>query len=197
MPIIAGSLGPETDSEIESNAMIRLLGAPIQLVRGYTGTADTLLALERGELQGVHGISWSFIKSRKADWLKDGKVRILLQSGLKPHPDLKDVSTVYDLVQTPEVRQVWDLIFTPKLMSRPFVLPPDVPADRVAALRLAFERLVRDPAFLAEMDKIQYEVGFVSSQEMEAHMKRVYRFPQAIVAKMVDAISSRDRAPAR
>src|SRR5712671_1116079 len=197
VPIIAGSLGPETDGEIESNAMIRLLGAPIQLVRGNTGTADTLLALERGELQGVHGISWSFIKSRKADWLKDGKVRILLQSGLKPHPDLKDVSTVYDLVQTPEVRQVWDLIFTPKLMSRPFVLPPDVPADRVAALRLAFERLVRDPAFLAEMDKIQYEVGFVSSQEMEAHMKRVYGFPQAIVAKMVDAISSRDRAPAR
>src|SRR5262249_50648738 len=80
MPLVAGSLGPETDSEIESNAMIRLLGAPIQLVRGYSGTADVLLALERGELQGVHGISWSFIKTRKAEWLKNGKVRIVLQS---------------------------------------------------------------------------------------------------------------------
>ena len=89
MPLVAGSLGPETDSEIEINAMIRLLGAPIRLVRGYSGTAETLLALERGELQGVHGISWSYIKTRKADWLKSDKARILLQTGLKPHPDLR------------------------------------------------------------------------------------------------------------
>jgi tripartite-type tricarboxylate transporter receptor subunit TctC len=197
MPLVAGSLGPETDSEIETNAMIRLLGAPIRLVRGYSGTAETLLALERGELQGVHGISWSYIKTRKADWLKSDKARILLQTGLKPHPDLKGVATMYDLVQSDEVRQVWELIFTPKLMSRPFVLPPDVPADRVAALRTAFERLVKDPAFLAEMDKISYEVSFVSAPETEALMRRVYGFPPEIIAKMVDAISSRDRPPAR
>jgi tripartite-type tricarboxylate transporter receptor subunit TctC len=197
MPLIAGSLGPETDSEIESNAMIRLLGAPIQLVRGYSGTPDTLLALERGELQGVHGISWSYIKTRKAEWLKGEKIRILLQTGLKPHPDLKDVPTMYDLVRSDEVRQVWDLIFTPKLTSRPFVLPPEVPADRVAALRTAFERLVKDPAFLAEMDKIQYEVSFVSGPEMDGLIKRVHGFPPEIIARMVDAISSRDKAPAR
>jgi len=197
MPLIAGSLGPETDSEIESNALIRLLGAPIQLVRGYSGTADALLALERGELQGVHGISWSFIKTRKSEWLRDGRVRVLLQSGLKSHPDLKDVATVYDLVQSDEVQQVWDLIFTPKLMSRPFVMPPAVPAERVAAFRMALERLVRDPAYLAEMGKIQYEVAFVSGQEMEGFMKRVYAFPPAVVARMVDAISSRDRQPPR
>jgi ABC-type phosphate/phosphonate transport system substrate-binding protein len=177
--------------------MIRLLGAPIRLVRGYSGTAETLLALERGELQGVHGISWSYIKTRKADWLKSDKVRILLQTGLKPHPDLKGVATMYDLVQSDEVRQVWELIFTPKLMSRPFVLPPDVPADRVAALRTAFERLVKDPAFLAEMDKISYEVSFVSAPETEALMRRVYGFPPETIAKMVDAISSRDRPLAR
>ena len=114
LPLIAGSLGPQTDSEIESNAMIALLGAPIKLVRGYTGTADTLLAVERGELQGVHGISWSYIKSRKADWLKEGKIRVLLQTGLTPHPDLKDVATMFDLVKTEELRQIWELIFTPK-----------------------------------------------------------------------------------
>jgi tripartite-type tricarboxylate transporter receptor subunit TctC len=197
MPLIAGSLGPETDSEIETNAMIRLLGAPIRLVRGYNGSADTLLALERGELQAVHGVSWSYIKTRKADWLKGDKVRILLQTGLKPHPDLKDVATMYDLVQSEEVRQVWELIFTPKLMSRPFVLPPDVPAERVAALRTAFQRLAQDPAYLAEMDKIQYEVNFVSGAEMDALMRRVYAFPPAIVARMVDAIGNRDKAPAR
>jgi tripartite-type tricarboxylate transporter receptor subunit TctC len=79
--------------------------------------------------------------------------------------------------------------------SRPFVLPPDVPPERVAALRTAFEQLVKDPAYLAEMEKIQYDVNYVSGAEMEALMKRVYGFQPAIVAKMVDAISSRDKAP--
>ena len=190
IPLIAGSLGPQTDSEIESNAMIQLLGAPIKLVRGYTGTADTLLAVERGELQGVHGISWSYIKSRKADWLKDGKIRILVQTGLNPHPDLKDVATMFDLVKTEELRQIWELIFTPKQISRPFVLPPDVPAERAAALRTAFERMAKDPAFLAEMEKIQYEVSFVPAAEMERLIRRVYSFPPAIVEKMNEAISN-------
>jgi tripartite-type tricarboxylate transporter receptor subunit TctC len=196
IPLIAGSLGPETDSEIESNAMIHLLGAPMKLVRGYAGTPDVLLALERGELQGAHGISWSYIKTRKADALREGKLRVLLQTGLEAHPDLKDVATLYDLVSSPEVRQVWDLIFTPKRASRPFVLPPEVPLDRVAALRTAFERLVQDPAFLAEMERIQYEISFVSGAEMESLIRKVYAYPPGIVATMLDAISSRDK-PAR
>ena len=97
--------------------------------------------MERGEVQAVHGISWSYIKTRKADWLRDKKIRILLQTGLHPHPDLKTVPPLFDLVESEEIRQVWELIFTPKLMSRPFVLPPGVPAERVAALRTAFERI--------------------------------------------------------
>lgn len=195
VPLIAGSLGPETDSEIETNAMIRLLGAPIRLIRGYSGTAATLLALERGELQGVHGISWSYVKTHRADALRDGKLRILLQTGLHPHPDLKDVPTMYDLVQSDEVRKVWDLIFTPKLMSRPFVLPPEVPPVRVTALRDAFARLVKDPEFLAEMDKIQYEISFVPGAEMDQLIRRVYAFPPEIIARMIDAIGERDKPP--
>lgn len=195
VPLIAGALGPETDSEIESNAMIRLLGAPIRLIRGYSGTPDTLLALERGELQGVHGISWSYVKTRKADSLRDGKIRVLLQTGLEPHPDLKNVPTMYDLVQSGEVRRVWDLIFTPKLMSRPFVLPPEVPPDRIAALRAAFARLAGDPAFLAEMEKIQYEISFVPGAEMDRRIRQVYASPPEIVAKMLDAIGARDKSP--
>ena len=160
--------------------------AGADLVKFQTFSADRLVTRDAGKAE-----------YQKAEWLKGDKVRILVQTGLKPHPDLKDVATMYDLVQSDEVRQVWDLIFTPKLMSRPFVLPPDVPLDRVAALRAAFERLVRDPGYLSEMEKIQYEVGFVSGQEMDGFMKRVCAFPRAVVARMVDAISSRDRTPAR
>ena len=174
-----------------------MLGAPIQVIRGYSGTAENLFALEKGEIQGLHGVSWSYVKTRKADWLKDEKIRILLQTGLDPHPDLKDVPTIYHLVKSDEVRQVWDLILAPKVMSRPYVLPPGVPADRVAALRKAFELLVKDPTFLAEMSKGQTEVSFIPGAEIERLISRVYAFPPEIVAKMVDAIANKDKAPAK
>jgi tripartite-type tricarboxylate transporter receptor subunit TctC len=193
MPLIVGSLGQETDSEIETNAMIKLLGAPIQIIRGYSGTADNLLALEKGEIQGLHGVSWSYMKTRKADWLRDGKIRILLQTGLEPHPDLKATSTIYDLVRDDDIRKIWDLILAPKVMSRPYLLPPGVPAERAAALRLAFERLVKDPAFLAEMERTGTEVGFMSGVEIERLIGRVYAFPPDIVTRMVEAISSKGR----
>ncbi len=197
MPLVAGSLGPQTDSEIETNGMINLLRAPINLVRGYSGTAETLLAMERGEVQAVHGISWSYIKTRKADWLRDKKIRILLQTGLHPHPDLKTVPPLFDLVESEEIRQVWELIFTPKLMSRPFVLPPGVPAERVAALRTAFERMVKDEAFLADLAKIGYEVGFIPPDESERLIRRVYSFPQAVIERMKVAIVAQEKAPPR
>ena len=145
----------------------------------------------------MHGISWSYVKTRKADSLRDGKVRILLQTGLHPRSDLKAVPTVYDLVQSEDVRKVWDLIFTPKLMSRPFVLPPEVPPDRVAALREAFARLVNDPEFLTEMEKIQYEISFVPGAEMDRLIRYVYAFPPEIVARMIDAIGARDKPAGR
>ena len=191
MPLIMGSLGQETDSEIETNAIIRLMGAPMQIIRGYSGTAENLLALEKGEIQGLHGVSWSYVKTRRADWLRDGKIRILLQTGLEPHPDLKSTPTIYDLVKTDDIRQIWDLILAPKVMSRPFVLPPGVPAGRVAALREAFGRLAQDPAFLAEMERSGTEVSFRSGLDMERLMTRIYAFPPALVERMVDAISSR------
>jgi tripartite-type tricarboxylate transporter receptor subunit TctC len=193
-PLIMGSLGQETDSEIEANAMIRLMGAPMQIIRGYSGTAENLLALEKGEIQGLHGVSWSYVKTRKVDWLREGKIRILLQTGLEPHPDLKSTPTVYDLVKSDDIRRIWDLILAPKVMSRPYALPPGVPAERVAALREAFSRLTRDPAFLAEMERSGTEVGFRSGQDMERLMARIYAFPPALVERMVEAISSRSSA---
>jgi tripartite-type tricarboxylate transporter receptor subunit TctC len=192
MPLIVGDLGTETDSDIESNAMVHLLGAPLRVIRGYSGTAENLLALEKGEIQGLHGVSWSYVKTRKADWLRDGKIRILLQTG-GPHPDLKDTPTIYSLVKDEEVRQIWDLILAPKVMSRPYAFPPGVPAERVAAVRTAFERLARDPAFLAEMEKTKTEVSYIPAAEIERLMTRVYAFPAPLVARMIDAISSKSK----
>ena len=188
MPLIAASLGTGTDSQVESIAMQRLLGAPIKLISGYVGTPDALLALQRGEGQAIHGISWSYVKTQKADWLHDGSIRLLLQSGLKPNPEIKDVPSIYDLVK-PEDRQVWDLVLAPKAMSRPYVLPPDVPAERVATLRKAFDQLMTDPGFLADMNTLKLEVAPISGIEIENLMKTLYAAPPAAVAKMRAAIA--------
>ncbi len=193
LPLISASLGAGTDSEVESIAMTRLHGAPIKLISGYRGTPEALLALERGEVQGVHGISWSYIKTKKADWLKEGKIRVLLQSGLEPHPDLAGTPRLQSLATTDEDRQVWDLILAPKVMSRPFVLPPDTLAERVAALRKAFEALARDPDFLVDMEKSQLEVSLTTGPQIEALMKRLYAFPAPTIAKMRAAIATGGR----
>jgi tripartite-type tricarboxylate transporter receptor subunit TctC len=187
--LIAASLGPGTDSEVESIAMARLDGAPIQLISGYRGTPEALLALDRGEVQGVHGISWSYIKARKADALKDGSIRLILQSALHPHPDLPNLPMLSSLAKSDEERQVWDLILAPKVMSRPYLLPPDVPPERAAALRKAFEDLMTDPAFLDEMKKLQLEVIPAKAADIEALMKRLYAFPPKTIARMRAAIS--------
>jgi tripartite-type tricarboxylate transporter receptor subunit TctC len=188
-PMIAANLGAGTDSEVETTAMIRLMHAPINLISGYKGTPDALLAMERGEVQGLHGISWSYVKTKKADWLHDGKIRLLLQSGLKPHPDLPQVPSIYDLVKSDADRQVWDLIMAPKVMSRPFVLPPGVPAERAAALHHAFDALMKDPAFLADMDKMQLEVIPTSGEDIVALARRLYAFPPDTIARMRSAIA--------
>ena len=189
-PLILANLGAGTDSEVEATAMRRLHGAPINLISGYAGTPEALLAVERGEAQGVHGISWSYIKTKKADWLAQGRIRLVLQSGLKPHPDLKDVPSILELARTQEDRDVWDLIVAPKAASRPYVAPPGAPADRLAALNEAFEKLMRDPAFLADMGKLQLEVAPASGAEIVDMMRRLYAFPQQTVLKMRAAIAT-------
>ena len=188
-PLISASLGAGTDSEVETIAMSRLDNIPIKLISGYRGTPEALLALDRGEVQGIHGISWSYIKTKKAAALEDGSIRLILQSALKPHSDLKDLPMLSSLAKSEEERQVWDLIVAPKVMSRPFLLPPDVPADRAAALRKAFEDLMRDPAFLDEMEKQQLEVIPAGAVEIEALMKRLYGFPPQVITRMRAAIS--------
>ena len=189
-PLIAASLGSGTDGEVETNALARLHRAPIKLISGYRGTPEALLALERGEVQGVHGISWSYIKSKKMDWLKEGKVRLLVQSGLEQHPDLPSTPQLQSLAVDDEDRQVWDLILAPKVMSRPYLLPPETPSDRSAALRSAFANLMIDPAFLEEMDKAQLEVKLATGEAIEQLMRRLYSLPPSTITKMRTAIAA-------
>ena len=160
------------------NAMI---GTKFRWITGYPGGAAMNLAMEREEVQGRCGWSWSSIKSTQAHWLKEGKIRILLQLSLTPHPELQNVPTIMDFAKNEEQRKVLELIFARQIMGRPVLAPPGLPPERLQTLRDAFDATMKDKAFLAEAEKADWEITPVSGVEIERLMARIYATPPAIV----------------
>ena len=185
-----GGLGPGTDPDIFTQAVNNLFGAKIQLVRGYPGTNELTLAIERGELAGVCGISYGTLLSRHADWLKDKTINLIFQAGIRKQPDLPDVPFLIDLAKTDQQRQVIKLLVAGQGMARPFAAPPDIPADRAAALRAAFEATLKDPDFLAQAKTAKMEINPVSAGTIQTMLTEIYATPKDIVAKAAAAMAN-------
>jgi tripartite-type tricarboxylate transporter receptor subunit TctC len=160
-----------------------VLGTKFKIISGYTGGNGVLLAMERGEVEGRCSWSWSSIIVQKPDWLQEKKINLLAQIALVGHPDLKDVPLVMDFAKTAEDKQVLEFLFARNVLGRPFLAPPGVPADRVAALRKAFDAMVKDKDAIAEFDKQKQELTPVSGQEIQDLMDRLYKTPKDIIAK--------------
>ena len=131
--IVAGT-GADATEVVWPKAANKLIGTKFKIVLGYPGSTEMLLALERGEVEGNCGLGWTFVKLRKADWLRDKKINILFQWSLRKHPDLPGIPLIIDSARTPEDRKVFEFLFAPQEMGRPFFAPPGVPAERVAAI---------------------------------------------------------------
>jgi tripartite-type tricarboxylate transporter receptor subunit TctC len=161
-----------------------LLSTKFRLVAGYPGTREIGLALERNEVNGICGIYYSSLTSQYPDWRETGKVTPILQESLAGHPGLaKDkVPVLADMVKAPDKR-VAELIFGQLVFGRPYVLPPSVPADRVAALRTAFMDALNDPDLLADAAKAKVEIRPVSGDEVQGLIERMYGAPEAVVEK--------------
>ena len=166
-----------------------LLGTKFKIVPGYQGTPDLSLAIERGEVEGRLGWCWECLKLDKPDWVKGKKITVLLQFAFAKHPELKDVPLVMDLAKNDADRQIMRLAFGNLEMARPFLAPPGIPADRVAALRAAFEVTAKDPAFLDEARKLNVPVNVASSREIETLLRDVYATPQPIVDRAAKIIN--------
>ena len=139
--------------------------------------------MERGEVNGRCGWSWSSVKSTHKSWIDDKKMIVLVQLSLEKHPELPDVPLVMDFAKTDEQRAILKMIFARQVMGRPYLAPPNVPADRVATLRKAFMETMKDKDFLAEADKTQLEINPVSGEDVEKLVKDVYATPADIIAK--------------
>jgi tripartite-type tricarboxylate transporter receptor subunit TctC len=187
-PFTVGGLGKDADPDIMAMVLRNIFGAKLKLVSGYPGTNDGTLAMERGEVNGMCGISWSTAKARHADWMKTGKVNLPVQFGLRKERDIPDVPAVTDLAKGEEQTKMLRLILAGQAMARPYAAPPGIPDDRRQALIAAFDATMNDPEFLADAGKSQADVSPVSASEIDKLLADVYSTPKDIVAKAGKAI---------
>jgi tripartite-type tricarboxylate transporter receptor subunit TctC len=191
--LIVGGTGSGSDTDTFPIVMSNLLVANIKLISGYPGGNDVLLAMERGEVDGRCGWSWSSVVSRRADWLEEGRINVLLQMALRKHPDLPDVPLITDLADSEDERMAMELIFARQVMGRPYLGPPGMPAERLQALRRAFDATAQDPAFLTDAERMQLEMNPVTGEEIEAVIARIYGASENAIRLASDAIRKTDR----
>lgn len=171
--------------------MNSLLDAKFNIVSGYKGTVDIILAMEQGEVDGLCGYDWSSFKTQRSEWLRDGKVNVLVQVGLDPTAELTKmgVPQIWDFVKDEETRNIIELIVGEQVFGRPYVTPPGVPADRVALLRSAFAKTLVDEQFLADAKKARLQVIPTSGERVQQLVDKIYKTPEALVKKAKEAIS--------
>ncbi|HEY7298759.1 MAG TPA: tripartite tricarboxylate transporter substrate-binding protein [Xanthobacteraceae bacterium] len=166
-----------------------LLGTKFKIVTGYAGASAIKLALERGEVQGHGSNPWSDWKLTRPQWIQEKKIIPLMQMSLEKHRDLPDVPRLIDLATTPDVKAVFELMSLTADIGRPFVTAPDVPPDRVAALRQAFAETMKDPEFLADAAKNNIEIRPVYGQELGQLVARVLASPRSAVALLKSVLA--------
>jgi tripartite-type tricarboxylate transporter receptor subunit TctC len=164
-------------------AMNGLLGTRFKLVTGYPGGNEVNLALERGEIDGRASNSWASWKSTHPDWVKDKKIIVLVQVGLKRAPDLADVPLLFELASNDMDRQVLTFLSADTAIARALVTTPDTPPARVEALRRAFDATMRDPEFLAEADKALLDIVPLSGEDSQKIADSIVNTPPAVVAR--------------
>jgi tripartite-type tricarboxylate transporter receptor subunit TctC len=189
-PATFGSEGAGSDPNIFALLYRNVFGAKIKMVNGYPGTNEIQLATERGEVDGLCGLSWSTLKGRYPHWLTGNKkANILVQAGIKTQPELPDVPSASELAKQADQRQILKLMLIGQAMARPFAAPPGIPADRKAALIAAFERTTKDPDFLAEAERLNLEVNPVHADKLHALLAEAYAMPKDVIAKAAKAMS--------
>jgi len=173
---VAGSWGPTSETFITPTLLNALAGTKFRIVSGYRGGPDVDLAVERGEVDGRMA-SWTLIKTQRAQWLRDRFVVIPFQAGITSHPDLKDVPLVGSLARTEEGRRIFEFQNSDAGIGWSVVAPPNVPAQRTAVLRRAFDAMAADPEFRAEADKRGLDITPAKGEELERIVNRTIDTP--------------------
>lgn len=184
-----GASGSGSQSNLNPYVYNAYLGTRFKVVTGFPGTKEITLGMERGELDGIAGWSWDSLKLERPEWMKSKDISIILQVSDRRHRELPNVPNIYDLVTGEDDRRVLDVIFAHQLLGRPFVLPPDVPTDRVSLLRRAFDRTLADPKLIEEAGKIRLELDIVDGDTITRHVERIFATPKPLLDRAAKAIA--------
>jgi tripartite-type tricarboxylate transporter receptor subunit TctC len=184
-----GGTSSSADTDQFPRIMNGVLGTKMRIVSGYPGGNDVVLAMERGEVKGRCGWSWSSVVSTHRVWLDEKKMTVLAQLALQKHPDLPNVPLIVDLAKTDEQKQILKLIFARQVMGRPYLAPPGIPADRAAALRQAFMDTMTDKDFLADAEKAQLEITPVDGAGIQKLVTEVYQTPPEVAKKAAELLN--------
>ena len=187
--LIVGASGKGSIGDINMILTKKLLGARLKIISGYSKMEDIDLAFERGELTG-RAATFISITSRKMDWITGHKITNVIQYALRPDPDYKDVPLAQDLTSDPEAKKIFRFVASPSTVGRAIALPPGTPADRVAAIRAAFEKTVHDPAFLKAAHARKLPIDYVSAPELEAAIRETVNAPKDLVDKVAKLTAS-------
>ncbi|MDB5642747.1 MAG: uncharacterized protein JWN07_2064 [Hyphomicrobiales bacterium] len=182
--LIAGATGASSNGYLYANVMNTLLGAKFKIVAGYGTSGEADLAMERGEVNARAGFSYTAVVAEHPDWLRDKRVNVLFQTGLKREDALPDVPLMHELAKTPEQREVLMLLSNTAGLGRPFFAPPDVPADRLAALREAFRATMNDPNFLAESQTAALDIRYMDWQPLTDLVNSILNAPEPVAEKV-------------
>ena len=181
--VVAAGTGPQANSVVYPLITNQILGTRIKVITGFKGTADAILAMERGEVDLVLE-PWQTIKSGHPDLIRDKQLELLVQYTTKRHPDLPDVPTILELCENDEQRSIFNLLLSSSEIGRSLVMPPDVPRERAQAMRAAFRGMMEDENMLKKAEVQHLELDMLPGEELEQYVLSSFKTPPALVAKL-------------
>ncbi len=180
--VLAGASAPGSapyEFPVVTNALV---GTKMKIITGYGGSGETVLAMQRGEIQVYPGMAWVSAKKVYGELIQQKKILILGQYGMRKHPDIQDVP-LFPVGDTEADRQLFELLYARQSFGRPFAFPPDVPKERIEALRKAMVEVTKDPEFLAEAKRQDADISLVTGEELQALAERLFQTPPEVLKR--------------
>jgi tripartite-type tricarboxylate transporter receptor subunit TctC len=191
--LLIGASHPGTSTRDYPAMLNNLTGAKIRQVAGYPGTREITLAIDKNEVQGLCGFSWSSLKAQRPDWIKSAFIRVIVQEHDKGNPEINQmgVPLAVEFATSAENRRIMELVYSSQTFGRPYMLSPGVPEERVAALRRAFLEAMRDPDLLADAERIGLAIDPISGEDLQGLAANIFATPRDFVEKTKQALTYR------
>jgi tripartite-type tricarboxylate transporter receptor subunit TctC len=190
--VTVGATGFNTSSQYPT-VLNAVAGTKFRVILGYPGGNEINLAMERGEVAGRGSNAWASYKSTRPDWIAEKKINILVQIGLRKASDLPDVPLLMDVAANDLDKAALRLLSAPTTIGRPFFAPPGVPAERVKALRAAFNAMVKDTAFLEEAKKLNLDIDAVSGEDLQKIVSEIIDAPAPVKKRLAELLALVER----